>query len=117
MPFFYRQKSFLIKRARINHRLQERGISMDKKGLDQLLNQLHEEIKNTKAVDEKGTDLLRALEADIQSLLNRSEESQSQVRPSTIKNLQNALDHFEVTHPNLTAAISELLESLSNAGI
>jgi NurA-like 5'-3' nuclease len=90
---------------------------MDKKGLDQLLNQLHEEIKNTKAVDEKGTDLLRALEADIQSLLNRSEESQSQVRPSTIKNLQNALDHFEVTHPNLTAAISELLESLSNAGI
>jgi hypothetical protein len=90
---------------------------MDKKGLDQLLNQLHEEIKNTKAVDEKGTDLLRALETDIQSLLNRSGESQSLVRPSVVRNLQNALDHFEVTHPNLTAAISELLESLSNAGI
>jgi molecular chaperone GrpE (heat shock protein) len=90
---------------------------MDKKGLDQLLNQLHEEIKKTKVVDEKGTELLRDLEADIQSLLDRSEETQSQVRLSVIQNLQKALDHFEVTHPSLTATISELLESLSNAGI
>ena len=90
---------------------------MDKKELNQLLDQLHEEIKKTREVDEAGIELLRNVDGDIQSLLNRSEETQGAVHPSVLENLRSAIDHFEVTHPALTAVISELLETLSNVGI
>lgn len=48
---------------------------MDNQELRKLLSQLHDEIKNTQAVDEKGSELLRDLEADISALLERSEEN------------------------------------------
>jgi len=84
---------------------------MENQELDKLLQQLQDEIKNTQVVDEKGTELLRGLEADIHRLLN-----QPASQPET-GSLQEALTHFEVTHPKLTALIARLLESLSNAGI
>jgi hypothetical protein len=90
---------------------------MDDKELRKKLHQLHDEIENTKAVDEKGRKLLRDLEGDISALLERSEETAVQVHPSIIRRLEGALDHFEVTHPELTMLISRLLDSLSAAGL
>jgi hypothetical protein len=84
---------------------------MNNQELDTLLQQLKDEIKNTRAVDEKGVELLRGLDGDIHRLLK-----QSGSQPET-GNLQEALTHFEVSHPKLTALIARLLESLSNAGI
>lgn len=84
---------------------------MNDQELDTLLQQLKDEIKNTQAVDEKGAELLRGLDTDIHRLLKRSG---TQPEPDS---LQDALRHFEVTHPKLTALIARLLESLSNAGI
>jgi hypothetical protein len=40
-----------------------------------------------------------------------------QLHPSIVQRLEGALNHFEVTHPDLTTMISKLLDSLSNAGI
>jgi hypothetical protein len=90
---------------------------MDNKKSQKLLQQLHDEIKKTRAVDEKGSALLRDLEGDIRALLERSEGSPVQVHPSIVQRLQGALDHFEATHPDLTMLISRLLDSLSNVGI
>jgi hypothetical protein len=90
---------------------------MDYKELRKLLHQLHDEIKSTQTVDEKGTELLRDLEGDIRDLLERSEGNPVQLHPSIIQRLEGALNHFEVTHPDLTTMISKLLDSLSNAGI
>jgi Domain of unknown function (DUF4404) len=90
---------------------------MDNQELRKLLHQLHDEIKNTRTVDEKGSELLRALEEDISALLEHSGENPVQVHPSIVQRLENALSHFEITHPNLTLLISRLLDSLSNAGI
>jgi hypothetical protein len=90
---------------------------MDNQELRKLLDQLHHEIKNTQAVDEKGSKLLRDLDGDINELLERSEENSVQVQLSIVQRLESALSHFEVTHPNLTTLISKLLDSLSNAGI
>lgn len=90
---------------------------MDDKELRKLLLQLHDEIKNTQSVDEKGSELLRDLDGDIQDLLVRSEENPAQSHPSLVQRLEGALDHFEVTHPSLTTLISNLLDTLSNAGI
>lgn len=88
---------------------------MADKKLTKLLEQLHTELDGTDAVDEKGRDLLRALNADIEELLERSEGGRSD--DSLLERLQESIDHFEVTHPALTSALSHIMTALSNAGI
>jgi hypothetical protein len=90
---------------------------MDNKELRKLLHQLHGEINNTRTVDEKGSELLRDLEGDIRELLERSTEDPVQLHPSIVQRLEGALNHFEVTHHDLSTLISKLLDSLSNVGI
>ena len=85
---------------------------MTEKKLTNLLEQLHNELSSTEAVDEKGRELLRALNADIETLLERSE-----MDDSLLERLQESIEHFEVTHPTLSTALSQMLNSLNNAGI
>ena len=87
---------------------------MKDKKLHQLLEQLHEEIEGIESVDEKGQELLRDLSADIRDLLERAEVKQP---ASTLERIEQAIKHFEVTHPDFTAALSNLSAILSNAGI
>jgi hypothetical protein len=82
--------------------------------LRDLLGKLHDELQRIESVDEKGRALLRDLDADIRALLERSGESGSD---SIMKRLQSAMDHFEITHPKLTMALSEMMTALNNAGI
>ena len=90
---------------------------MDDKELRELIEKLHVEIQNTHSVDEKGHELLLHLESEIRGLLEQSGGHGTPVRPSTIRRLEEGLDHFEMTHPTLTILISRLLEALSNVGI
>jgi hypothetical protein len=90
---------------------------MDNQELRKLIEQLHAEIQNTHTVDKTGQELLVHLESDIRELLDRAEVSNEAVRPSTLRRLEDGLEHFEATHSALTALLSKLLESLSNVGI
>jgi hypothetical protein len=90
---------------------------MDDQELRELIEKLHDEIQNTRTVDEKGKELLTHLESDIRALLDLSGENATPVHPSTLRRLQEGLDHFEVTHPTLTILIAKVLEGLSNVGI
>ncbi len=90
---------------------------MDNKELDKLLHQLHDEIQRTTSIDAKGSEMLRDLEADIRTLLERSQENSVVVHPSMVQRFERALNQFEVTHPDLTTLISNLLDSLSAAGL
>ena len=90
---------------------------MDNKDLNKLLLQLLAEIEKTQAVDEKGRDLLRKLDGDIHALIEQSGETPLQMNPSGLQNMESALAHFEVTHPDMTLLISNLLNFLSNSGI
>jgi hypothetical protein len=90
---------------------------MDNEELRKLLQQLHDEIKNARQVDEKGSQLLRDLDMDIHAFLDRSEGAPAPLHPSFVKRLEGSLYHFEATHPSLTTVISRLLAGLSNAGI
>jgi hypothetical protein len=90
---------------------------MDDKELRTLLDQLQNEIKNTQAVDETGSQLLRDLDQDIHKLIERSGDDPLEDHPANIPLLENSLDYFEVTHPELTLLISRLLDFLSNTGI
>lgn len=87
---------------------------MTEKNLGKLLGQLRDELAKTDAVDEKGRDLLRALDADIHTLLDRSEADSDD---SLLERMQNTIDYFERTHPALTSTISSILTALNNAGI
>ncbi|NJC94728.1 MAG: DUF4404 domain-containing protein [Anaerolineales bacterium] len=86
---------------------------MTEKELSKLLERLHEELEKTEVVDEKGRELLRSIDADIQKLL----EPSATANPSLFERLQDAIDHFEVEHPAITAALSQMLNALNNAGI
>ena len=90
---------------------------MDDQKLRKLLEQLHGELEHTQSVDDKGRALLRDLDADIRGLLNRSKGDALQVQPPMVGLLEDTIDHFEITHPTLTMALSELLTALNNAGI
>ncbi len=78
------------------------------------LQKLHDEIEKTDKVDAAGRTMLRDLDGHIRELLARSEVTP---RPGFVDGLEKAVRHFEVTHPTLTAALSDLLSALSNAGI
>jgi cell division septum initiation protein DivIVA len=88
---------------------------MNSQEIDQLLEKLKNEIEGIQPDDEKGQALLSELSADIRELLERAESKQP--APSMMKRLEDSIDHFEVTHPELTAALSSLFTILSNAGI
>lgn len=88
---------------------------MSEKSLSELLEELHDELGKTQAVDEKGRQLLHHLDGDIRELLQRSGDVQAD--ESMLERFQDAIDHFEVTYPGLASALSHMLTILSNAGI
>ncbi len=88
---------------------------MDDQKLNQLLEQLHKEIEGIESVDEKEQELLRDLSTDITELLERAEAKKPV--SSVLQRIERSIEYFEVTHPDLTAALSNLSAILSNAGI
>jgi hypothetical protein len=90
---------------------------MDEEELQRKLEQVHDAIEQLDHVDERGRLMLRDLDGHIRDLLARSETLDAGPKPVMRRGLEEAMRHFEVTHPALTEALSELLASLSNAGI
>lgn len=90
---------------------------MSDENLRKLLEQLHDELERTESVDEKGDELLRHLNADIDNLLKRSGKGKRPANESMLERLQETIDYFEVTHPTLTTMLSEMMTILSNAGV
>ncbi|MFN8414051.1 MAG: DUF4404 family protein [Anaerolineales bacterium] len=84
---------------------------MNNQELETLLEKLHAEVDGIDSVDEKSLQLLRDLERDINELLDRSDRS------SILERLRDAVKQFEVSHPTLTAMLSEISSILNNAGI
>jgi hypothetical protein len=90
---------------------------MTTKKLRKQLTDLREVIEAAGKVDDEGRRLLSDLDKHIRELLARSEDADLQPHPGMRPGLEDAIRHFEVTHPSLTAALSDLLTALSNAGI
>lgn len=89
---------------------------MTNQNLRELLEKLHDELEQIEATDEAGRERLRHLDADIRSLLERSDELNEADEPM-LERLQDSIDHFETTHPELTMMLSQMMTILSNAGI
>jgi len=85
---------------------------MTSQEINQLLEQLNKEIEGIQPDDEKGQALLRELSVDIRELLERADAKQPMMQ-----RIEASIEHFEVSHPDLTAALSSLSNILCNAGI
>ncbi len=88
---------------------------MEPKRLDQLLEEIRTAIRDVASVDDKGRKILRDLDRDIHSFLERTQKTQSD--DPMLQGMKNAIEHFEMSHPALTAMLSEASAILSNAGI
>jgi polyhydroxyalkanoate synthesis regulator phasin len=74
--------------------------------LRQLLEELHQKIEATD------------LSTDISNLLERTgHEQPTPETTSEVNRLEESIRYFEVTHPTLTATLSQMLNILNNAGI
>ena len=89
---------------------------MTDQNLRDLLEQLHEELERTEVKDEASRERLRHLQADIRALRERSGETIESDEP-LLERLQESIDHFETSHPQLTLMLSQMMTILSNAGI
>jgi predicted component of type VI protein secretion system len=78
------------------------------------LTELQAELERTQSVDPKSRELLENVQRNIESVLERSDESgQSSLR----ERLEAAIEHFETSHPVLTATMGRVMDQLSNLGI
>lgn len=87
---------------------------MPEQELRTLLDQVRSELKQANKLDQAERDQLRALAADIENRLDP--ETPNDDLP-LLGGLQDAVERFQVTHPKLTAFISDAISALSNAGI
>jgi hypothetical protein len=74
------------------------------------LERLHTELEQTRGIDEESRVLLRHLDGDIQAVLK---EPTAATRASLGKRLNEAMDHFEESHPALTLTIKQVLDNLA----
>ncbi len=78
------------------------------------LAELQAELERTQSVDPKARELLEEVRRDIESVLERSEDAE---HGSLRARLDAAIQHFEESHPVLTASMGRVMEQLSNLGI
>lgn len=90
---------------------------MDDKELRKHLEELHNEIEHAESVDETGRELLRDIRNDIRDLLERSGNGPVPARPLTLERIEQAIATLEASHPTLASALTQVLNTLSNAGI
>jgi chromosome segregation ATPase len=81
------------------------------------LEELDAELKRTQASDDTQRQHLRAMQRDVQALLDRSDETDQASDPPAVHGLRAGLEHFEATHAVLATLVEQVLNTLSNAGI
>lgn len=90
---------------------------MDTSHLQEMLEKLQSEIKNTQTLDAHQRELLLSLERDIEALLAETGEAKVRPQSSFLERLTEAQHQFEISHPTLTLTIGHVLDVLSQMGI
>jgi hypothetical protein len=81
------------------------------------LSQLHSELKNVQHVDRTSGDILKKLGSDIQRILENSGEVPRHHHESLLESLKESIEHFEVSHPRLSALMSDIVNMFGDMGI
>ena len=83
--------------------------------LRNLLKQLHHTLEGSGPIADEDRQLLRQLSADIQGAL--AEPGKPEEGSSLLDQLQAAITRFEVSHPDLSAAMLQASKKLGDMGI
>lgn len=78
------------------------------------LRRLHEELARSDSIGPEARERLAAIARDIESRLEAEEDSDEE---SLGDRLRSAAEHFEESHPNLTAAVGRVADALAALGI
>lgn len=90
---------------------------MTEQPLRNLLRQLHHTLDGSPSIAPEDRQLLKQLSDDIQSLLARSGAPAGSGHQTVVDRLQSAVTRFEVSHPDLTAAMAQVGKQLGDMGI
>lgn len=90
---------------------------MDDPELREALEKLHEELERTDDLEDESRQGLQHLMDDIRTVLDREAPSPSEHYQSLNDQIIDAIWRYEISHPNLTAAMRRALDILSGAGI
>jgi hypothetical protein len=77
----------------------------------EVLEQLHNDLSKFEPEDEKSQQILDDTRAHIQRAMNDDDSE------SLVGRLEDTVSHFEGTHPDLTKAITVVIDTLSNMGL
>jgi|WetSurMetagenome_2_1015567.scaffolds.fasta_scaffold165376_2 hypothetical protein len=88
---------------------------MEQQKLRELLETLHQELAEVGTVDEKTSEVLTTLKADISKLIEVGEEAAGE--ESITERMSDAVGHFEEEHPQLSMMIQHVLDSLARMGL
>jgi hypothetical protein len=87
---------------------------MDQRRLQELLTALHQELLAAGPVDAKSRDLLRHLASDIRARLDTAADTADAARYQGLSgSLREAARAFEASHPKLTAAMEQVIDTLA----
>ena len=87
---------------------------MSDRSVHELLQQLHQALEDKPALGAEDRELLRRLAADIQAALGSADTAPA---GGLAGRLKEAVTRFEVTHPDLTAAMARAAKTLGDMGI
>lgn len=90
---------------------------MPDKDFRQLLTKLDTEIKNIDHVDKSSEELLNKLKSEIEVLLEKEDKKMLGKHSSLLDYLKKSTEHFEASHPELTAKMNNVINFLNNLGI
>ena len=85
--------------------------------LRELLTKLRLELKNINTVDKSSEELLTDLKNQIDVLLERDDKKVTEKHSSLLEELKEATEHFEASHPELTAKMNNVINVLANLGL
>jgi sugar-specific transcriptional regulator TrmB len=90
---------------------------MKKRELRDSLSRLRSELKNAKEVDKASGEILKKLDHDIQRILENSGDVPRSHHVSLLGSLNESVEFFEASHPELTSVMQRIIKALSDMGI
>jgi len=89
---------------------------MDKKRLSDSLKELQDALKHTTTISDSDRQRLERLQANIAEKLKQEERAEDE-DDTLVEDLVDAIQEFEVSHPQLTMVLGHLMNILSQSGV
>jgi septal ring factor EnvC (AmiA/AmiB activator) len=90
---------------------------MGQEQLRKTLEQLQTELAHTDSADSTTNELLQGVRRDVAALLDRLDQPSAHGQRSALARLRDAIPYFEGSHPSLTIAMAQVVDTLNRMGL